>query len=192
MLKNEERDAYIKQLTEFITQLYKNSKDTTMAASRYAPRPAIELRLDRLKWAVNSEQNRWFLAAGIAKPQNDDLNKLLAACNAVAISRGLPTLYTAQSPEASGEAHSVTPMASSRVNSKGSSPLTFVKSVYEDHTDQFHFSIAWTLQQPSEATGPNAEKDIPLHAVEHVWNIHAAIDVVKVKIGSNIKTIPIG
>ena len=49
--------------------------------------------LDGLRWVSNHEKTRWFLVLSIKPPPEDELNKLLKACNAVSGSYGFPLLY---------------------------------------------------------------------------------------------------
>ena len=49
--------------------------------------------LDSLRWVSNEDSSRWFLVAGIGKPANNELNRLLFASNSVARSWAKPGLY---------------------------------------------------------------------------------------------------
>ena len=47
-----------------------------------------------ITWVHNFDQIRYFLVLQLSKPANDDLNKLLRACNHCAIRHGLTELYS--------------------------------------------------------------------------------------------------
>lgn len=84
---------------------------------------SFSVTLRAVDWVPNFDKTRFFLVLKLTRPPNDDLNKLLSACNKCARKSKLPELYH----EPTGEPHA--------------------KS--NDKDDFFHMSTAWTLQEPS-------------------------------------------
>lgn len=186
-LRTEERDGYVTSLANSIRQFLSRDKERTTNATGDISKRQVRLRLNGLKWAANAEGNRWFLAVGIVKPDNDELNKLLAACNAVAVSQSLPTLYMKPPSTAKN------PLGSPNYPRSGESKLQQASSEdsYQDQSDRFHFSIAWTLEQPTPANATTPITNLSQQDSESISNLIISIGVVKVKVGNSIKNIPL-
>lgn len=107
VLKTEQKDALLEDLT-------------AMIASSGAH--VFDVRSVAVVWVSNSDQTRHFLVLKLSKPDNDDLNKLLRACNAWARKHERDELY-AESTSASDATHA-------------------------DQSSAFHISIAWALDRP--------------------------------------------
>lgn len=129
---------------------------------------------------------------GIAKPERDELNRLLNTSNQAAEVFGLPTLYTKNNRRAV-EGIRIGPQ-------KGSPKRTHVHqldsaqagsgSVPQDRSEAFHISIAWVLDEPntdSQALLKNA--DIVGFMDKEVRDMIVEFGVVKVKIGNAISVI---
>jgi hypothetical protein len=133
-------------------------------------------------WASNYEGTRWFLALRVAKPLQDNLNKLLRVCNDTVQSHGQPPLYASVvPPDPDTPAQSKLPPQSS-----SNSP-----SPQKDLSSSFHISIAWALTAPPRRsdtpkypTAPEIEKlnsaSTPIMASE-----------IKAKIGNVVTSIPL-
>ncbi|OBT89424.1 hypothetical protein VE02_02059 [Pseudogymnoascus sp. 03VT05] len=107
-------------------------------------------------WASNYEGTRWFLALRVAKPLQDNLNKLLRVCNDTVQSHGQPLLYASATPP-----NPDTP-AQSKLRPK---PPSNSPSPQKDLSSYFHISIAWALTAPPRTsdtpkypTAPETEK----------------------------------
>ena len=96
----------------------------------------FEVSVDRLLWAANYDQSRWFFALGVARLERDELNGLLAACNRAAGECGYPLLYD-------------TVVEGERL----AEPVDAVGGQHLDRSECFHFSLAWSL------TSPNGHED---------------------------------
>lgn len=122
-----------------------------------------------LSWVSNFDESRYFLALELAKPANDDLNKLLRACNACASSWGMDRLY-ASSTEREGAQDVVLPSDSS-----------------EDRSSAFHISIAWTLQTPTV----RALESVAAQVNGSLRDTVITFSSVKVKIGNVVSDVPL-
>ena len=57
----------------------------------------VEATIQRLRWERNYDGTRWFLVLAVDTPANDELNRLLHACNESASEFSLPLLYAKKS-----------------------------------------------------------------------------------------------
>jgi hypothetical protein len=130
-----------------------------------------------LKWVPNFERNRWFLVLSIRKPVQDELNRLLNACNEAAGKSGHPGLYTG------GEGDG--PMEKDNFNTTSEHD----ESKQPDRSDFFHVSIAWNLKEP-DASWISLVQNIDVS--KHIQSPQAAFDAVKVKIGNTVHIISLG
>ncbi|KAJ5232116.1 hypothetical protein N7468_005072 [Penicillium chermesinum] len=103
------------QRSSFIEELERKIKESGTSPFHVQP--------DALKWVSNYERTRWFLVLHVAKPKQDNLNKLLSLSNHVLGKFNQPPLYTTQ---------------------QGS------KQCPSDYSEFFHISIAWRLTEPEE------------------------------------------
>jgi hypothetical protein len=132
-------------------------------------------------WAPNHNRSRWFLVLSALPPANDELNSLLRRCNETCEMFALPPLYKAAG--GSGEKETVAAAAA---------PLTERKrgeGKDRDFSDLFHFSIGWTLEEPSDAIKEMANIDKVL--LEMARSIVVNVEEVKVKIGNIITSVPL-
>ncbi|CAO2656906.1 Nn.00g057090.m01.CDS01 [Neocucurbitaria sp. VM-36] len=132
-----------------------------------------------LKWVPNFERNRWFLVLGIKRPEHDELNRLLDACNSAAGDCGHPALYTGGYGDGPMQDNTVR-NTSKRRKSEQAENRTL------DHSENFHISIAWNLAEPdpewiSLVQGIDISK--------HVQSPQASFDAVKAKIGNVVYNI---
>lgn len=81
--------------------------------------------VQQIDWVSNNEQTRSFLVLRLRRPENDDLNRLLRACNSCAGKFDLARLYNDRNDAECDK---------------------------EDHDSNFHISIGWTLQTPRDNT----------------------------------------
>ncbi|RMD39428.1 hypothetical protein DV735_g5706, partial [Chaetothyriales sp. CBS 134920] len=115
-LKTEQKDAVAAAVEASVTR---------SGAGPFVVKPT------RLCWVSNSEGSRSFLVLQLSRPENDDLNRLLSACNASVTHFGLKPLYCTYS--------------SSFPSSSLSTSAPYPGAVSGDRSDAFHVSIAWTL-----------------------------------------------
>jgi len=112
------------------------------------------------------------------KSKQDELSLLLRCCNIVCEQRKLPTLY-----KHAKQGVKVIKAASAE-------PLTQPSAMSHrenDHSDYFHFSIGWQLEEPNERQ-MDFEGVSPT-VLEEVKNIRVKIESVKVKIGNTISSV---
>lgn len=146
MLKTGQKDALLEDLT-------------TMIASSGAQ--IFNVKSVETAWVSNSDQTRHFLVLKLSRPDNDDLNKLLRACNAWARKHELSELYV-----------------------ESMSPLDKTEA---DRTSAFHVSIAWALSKPKSAeTGFNSNRQ-----VNDLDGFEITLREAKVKIGNVVTDIPL-
>ncbi|OBT51175.1 hypothetical protein VE04_07862 [Pseudogymnoascus sp. 24MN13] len=133
-------------------------------------------------WASNYEGTRWFLALRVAKPLEDNLNKLLRVCNDTVQSHGQPPLYaSARPPDPDTPAQNKLPP---RPPSNSPSPQ-------KDLSSSFHISIAWAL------TGPSKTSDTPKYpSAPEIEKLNSAstpivASEIKAKIGNVVTSIPL-
>ena len=132
----------------------------------------VEVNVRRLRWERNYDGTRWFLVLVVDTPANDELNKLLRACNESASEFGLPLLYAKKSDK---------PTDSSLEEQKLS------KTVTRSRSDAFHISIAWQLSEPGAK-----QKVLLDHAnVAELGKRSLQFEVVKLKMGNVVKDIPL-
>jgi hypothetical protein len=79
----------------------------------------FQVSIQRLRWERNFDGTRWFLVLGVSTLANDELDRLLQACNDCAVDFELPLLYSKR------------------------------KAALQEKFDAFHISIAWQLTEPS-------------------------------------------
>lgn len=133
-----------------------------------------------LKWVPNFERNRWFLVLNIAKPAQDELNRLLNACNRAAKDCGHSGLYTG----GEGDGPMVDTQAPKRKKSD-----EHADNHVTDHTAYFHVSIAWNLEEPD----PDWITLVQNFSVKDLAQPpEAAFNAVKVKVGNKVHSIALG
>ena len=115
-----------------------------------------------LAWLPNLERSRYFLVLKLMRPEHDDLNKLLAACNTCAKALGMVALYDQLAYDEGVKAFSQT------------------QDLDQDKSSAFHISIAWTLEKPSEAQ----QRMIDRNACDQLREIDIHFKCVKVKVGN--------
>lgn len=126
-------------------------------------------------WASNYEGTRWFLALRVAKPLEDNLNKLLRVCNDTVQSHGQPPLYaSAASPDPNTPAQSKLPPQS--------------PSQQKDLSSSFHISIAWALTAPPRTSDDPAAPEIAKLGSASTPIVASEI---KAKIGNVVTSIPL-
>ncbi|OBT92774.2 nuclease [Pseudogymnoascus verrucosus] len=133
-------------------------------------------------WASNYEGTRWFLALRVAKPLEDNLNKLLRVCNDTVQSHGQSPLYaSARPPDPDTPAQNKLPP---RPPSNSPSPQ-------KDLSSSFHISIAWALTAPSKTSDtpkyPSASEIEKLNSA----SMPIVASVIKAKIGNVVTSIPL-
>jgi hypothetical protein len=147
--------------------------ETLRVSLRRSAVRAFNFEFQNLKWVPNFERNRWFLVLSMKRPEHDELNALLHACNEAVEDSGHPGLYTGGKGDG--------PMEDN--NSSGGSKR---RRVDHDYSEYFHISIAWNLAEP------NVEFTNLVQMIDTSKYIHspeAAFDAVKVRIGNVVHSI---
>ncbi|KFY45197.1 hypothetical protein V494_01097 [Pseudogymnoascus sp. VKM F-4513 (FW-928)] len=137
-------------------------------------------------WASNYEGTRWFLALRVAKPLEDNLNKLLRVCNDTVQSHGQPPLYAAGAAtpdlDISGQT-TLPPQPQPPANSP---------TPQRDLTSSFHISIAWSLTAPPKSSDtPTKHPAAPEIAKLYSASTPIMASDVKAKIGNVVTSIPL-
>ncbi|KAL5121304.1 poly(U)-specific 3'-to-5' RNA exonuclease [Pleosporales sp. CAS-2024a] len=167
-LKTEDRAAYL---------------DTLKVCLRKAAVPSFAFDFHCLKWVPNFQRNRWFLVLGIRKPAQNELNRLLGACNDAAAKCGHPGLYVGGYGDG--------PMEQANT-SNGSEQLKAPNNDDGESTDyshRFHVSIAWNLEEPAPEW-IDLVKNITVS--EHIKAPQSPIGAVKARIGNMVHSIELG
>lgn len=157
------------------------------ASLRKSAVKSFNIRFSSLKWVPNFERNRWFLVLSIDKPAQDELNRLLNACNETAERCGYPALYIGGKGDGpmvhndfTSDARKNRPTAQNEVASDET------RSQGVDHTDKFHVSIAWNLIEPD----PEWTALVRTIKVDtYIQSIEASFNTVKAKIGNVINNV---
>ncbi|KAL8708297.1 MAG: hypothetical protein Q9220_006772 [cf. Caloplaca sp. 1 TL-2023] len=152
--------------------------------------------MNGLRWVTNHEKNRWFLVVQAQRPSEDELNRLLRASNLVARNFGQPLLYASQA--ASNEPIPTPKKHASDERGRGAKANAskgFIGGTastlhsYEDMSDSFHISIAWTLEEPPRNL---QEYHSQGNAAVYSAKSEVLVQAVKAKMGNGTMVIPIG
>ncbi|KAL6715973.1 poly(U)-specific 3'-to-5' RNA exonuclease [Lecanora helva] len=131
-------------------------------------------------WVSNYEKNRWFLVLKLAKPAGNELNKLLRIPNEVCESFDQPPLYAR--PRVSNRERNKRRVEVEKLEASGGAV-----DKHDDASDAFHVSIAWMLHPPKQILVDGAEK-----TSFDMQGIEIDVQVVKLKMGNQIISIPLG
>jgi hypothetical protein len=155
--------------------------DTLSASLRRCAVSSFGFKFQGLKWVPNFERNRWFLVLGIKRPEHDELNTLLRACNQAASNTGHPGLYTGGAGDGPMEDvdHKHGPK---RRKVDKNEPQT------HDYSQYFHVSIAWNLAEPDAEWTALVQS---IDASEYIQSPDAVFDSVKVRVGNAVHNIPL-
>jgi hypothetical protein len=148
--------------------------ETLKSCLRGAAVPTFPLRFHSLNWVPNFERNRWFLVLGIEKPAQNELNRLLNACNQATRRCGHSGLYIG--------GHGDGPMENKFVEGDPKAK----EEQKPDRSDFFHISIAWNLEEP-DADCISDARDIDVG--KFVKPPLATFSVVKARIGNAVHSI---
>ena len=146
-------------------------------------------------WVANHDATRWFLVLRLERDKGDSLNKLLWVSNRTVKEYGQLGLYEKQLPPSADR--QMPDRKQRRVGRQGGDRNHMPKGVdldenvgrseVADSSRQFHVSIAWTL------ASPNVEEQAPdvglSEGASEKRGLEVNVEVVKVKIGNNIKSV---
>lgn len=132
-IKTDDRDQFLQILNKSL--------------HRAAVRP-FDVHFTGLKWVPNYDRNRWFLILGIDKPAQDELNRLLHACNDAAEESGHPPLYIGGKGDGPMEDDDNIDIPSRKRKSVQKDMAPQTKSPI-DRTQNYHVSLAWNLTEPA-------------------------------------------
>ncbi|KAF2259090.1 hypothetical protein CC78DRAFT_476349 [Lojkania enalia] len=161
--------------------------ETLASCLRRAAVKPFEILFDALKWVPNYERNRWFLVLGISKPPNDELNRLLRACNQAVEKCGHPGLYVGGKGDGPMEGNTSNGPANKkqkRARAINSGQEASIDSA--EFTDRFHVSIAWNLVEPAPEWLALV-RDISVG--DYIKRPQVPFDAVKAKVGNTIHNI---
>ncbi|KAF1969898.1 hypothetical protein BU23DRAFT_231853 [Bimuria novae-zelandiae CBS 107.79] len=170
-IKTDEREKFLETLTASLR--------------RAAVRP-FKVNFSGLKWVPNYERNRWFLVLGIEKPVQDELNRLLDACNDAADKCGHPPLYVGDIGDGPMEESVPSKKARKwRKSTQNESTPTQTKSTI-DRTQNFHVSIAWNLTEPDPEWVTLVQS---VDVSKFIASPHGPFEGVKAKLGNVVNNI---
>jgi len=119
-------------------------------------------------------------------PNGNELNRLLARCNAVGQEFGQPPLYDSPKPI---DPDSSSPARKRRKLPNSHQPTRTREGIALPAVDEkFHVSIAWTLTRPDETTSKRMS-EIAAVRFSEVKNLHIFVKEIKVKIGNIITSV---
>jgi hypothetical protein len=169
-IKTEDRETFLETLT---------------ACLRKAAIKSFDIKFSTLKWVPNYERNRWFLVLSIAKPPNDELNRLLDACNEASDKCGHHGLYVG------GQGDGPMEDASTKPEKKRRRSNIEVGNTHEriDRSDKFHISIAWNLIEPAPEWIALVSG---INVAEVIKPPSAPFGVVKARVGNVVHNIRLG
>lgn len=163
-IKTEDRDAFLESLRSCL---------------RKAAVHSFHFKFRNLKWVPNFERNRWFLVLGIEKPAHNELNRLLGACNEATGRYGHPGLYIGGPGDGPMENKSVHDGPKRRKSEQEEGENI-------DHSEHFHVSIAWNLEEPHPELIPLISS---IDVSKHVQSPQAAFEVAKARVGNMVHNI---
>lgn len=165
-----QRDAFVEAL------------GAELARARLRP---FEATFTGLKWVSNYEGNRFFLVLCIARPEHDELNKLLKASNRVAAAFTLPQLYA----YANAQSHARDAMKGKKGRRKlVTNDVLAVADDVQDFSDAFHISIAWTLDPLSGSIGSSIDLSTKEAELQKLSSLSVHFTTAKAKIGNAVHT----
>ena len=174
LLRTEQRD-------EFETALRSAIKAVALREG------TIAVALSDVRWVANAEKTRWFLALKTARPEGDDLNRLLRACNGVCGRFGFQQLYNG---DHYGKKRRTSPPEKHGKRDSSGSAAVRAASDAEDRTDCFHFSIAWTVELPYAEERAGHVVDAP-DSIDRTLSSCVIFNEMKLKIGNAIASLPL-
>ena len=144
------------------------------------------MKLADLYWVSNLEKTRWFLALQLQRPEGDELNRLLAACNSTVADYSQPPLYA--SPRSASQQSL---KGNGRVRKLGHSDMSAPPKNEEilDFSSSFHISIGWTLERPSSHVMDTTTANISDGASTSLKKVSVKVDTIKVKVGNVVTSI---
>ncbi|KAL1603644.1 poly(U)-specific 3'-to-5' RNA exonuclease [Paraconiothyrium brasiliense] len=157
----------------------------TTSLRKAAVRP-FNVLFTGLKWVPNYERNRWFLVLGIEKPAQDELNRLLNACNDAAERSGHPPLYVGGKGDGPMEDNTSTNVSTKRRKSIHDEDKAQKAKSTIDRTQNYHVSIAWNLTEPDPECITLAQ-DVDVS--KFIGTPQTPFEVVKAKIGNVVHNI---
>jgi len=168
VLPSHQRDSFL----ELVTQNIRSS----------SVRP-FNVDFSSVAWYPNHDRTRWFLSLSVATPAQNELNKLLGACNRAARAVGQPVLYEVDNQGSITDGDSL--------GNKNKKQKITQRNVIAEYleipncSDSFHVSLAWSLSHPA------AKATDVKRAHEEVKDLRTVFDIVKVKVGNTISSIPL-
>ena len=145
---------------------FQESIETQLACAQIV---SFSLDIVGLNWVSNYDKTRVFLVLTLSRPRHDELNRLLSICNSSAHRFGLSRLYDG--------------MPSDAVEQQP----PFQSQDICDHSDAFHISIAWALQEPRK----DASAGVNQTALDPTQPLKVDFDMLKVRIGNTVNDIPL-
>ncbi|KIW23230.1 uncharacterized protein PV07_11447 [Cladophialophora immunda] len=143
---------------------FQTSLESKVRQGRIKP---FTVHISGLDWVANHDKTRFFLVLKLMKPEDDELNRLLSICNAIARQFDLPRLY---------EERCDTPT--------GFQPRSTSKTIRQmtDKSNAFHISIAWILSEPDD----QARQELVHLVDDKVRALKVSFPLLKLKIGNSV------
>jgi hypothetical protein len=153
--------------------------DTLNSCLRRAAVRSFRFKFHGLRWVPNFQRNRWFLVLDIEKPAQNELNRLLNACNEATGRCGYPGLYVG--------GHGDGPMDESSDHTKQKRQKGLADEEEDiDRSECFHVTIAWNLEEPDPEWVALIKN---INVIERIKQPRASIHVVKARIGNVVHNI---
>jgi hypothetical protein len=149
-------------------------------------RSRFELKLAKPYWVSNFEETRWFFALQLQRPEENELNRLLAVCNRIVEDYSQPPLYAS-----SGSTSQQSPKPNALPNRHGQNSMSSSSRTREDldFSSAFHISIGWALEQPSSYVIDTTKATINDTVFKSLNTVSVKVDTLKIKVGNIITSI---
>lgn len=161
-LNTQQKDGFLLKITEAVR------------ASRVR---SFSSRTTGIRWHSNEDGSRCFLVLCLARPEKDELNRLLKICNEIVATFDQPTLYTTARVEPDDQ----------KVNTSNAD--TTDADVADSH-ERFHVSLAWSLRHSEDTESTEREAiDETTDPRDRLASLHISFAELKVRIGQNVTSI---
>lgn len=158
-LKTEQKDLFLSRLQTAVNE--SNAK-----AFRVQPKDAA--------WHCNENGTRWFLVLRLQNSEQQEMSRLLEACNSLASEFGQPLLYATKDSKGMVQAETVA-------------------------RDKFHISVAWALEHPSgrdesgqrRSVFEQEDLGVPYEVLSRLADLNIGFSEVKIRIGQDVHAIPL-
>ncbi|EHY53933.1 poly(U)-specific 3'-to-5' RNA exonuclease [Exophiala dermatitidis] len=217
VLRTDQKSAFQERFCDELRTTRSSTTTTDGCRSGNSSRLGLQpftVHVTGLDWVANQDGSRWFLVLKLSRPDNDELNTLLAVCNEVARRFGLQPLYEedtkqeeVQEQDGTKRGHQHQQHQHQRQSREGTQKKQRQKEKREikagnDKSHAFHISIAWALHNPNPDYFGNDDHPVRMsqrstlaHLEEEGINeqlrgLEIAFSSLKLKIGNSVIDIP--